>query len=127
MLVAARNAWQVRQFRDPVDQDRDRLAEIAPDIVQSDRCILDCIVEQSRGHNLRRDTQICKDAGNRQAVIDVWLTRVAFLFAVGFLRHTVGALNQFSVSESVIVGELFQQPLEWNGCFGGFHSDTVFI
>ena len=127
MLVAARNAWQVRQFRDAVDQDRDRLAEIAPNIVQSDRCILDRIMEQSRGHNLRRDAQICKDAGNRQTVIDVWLTRVTFLFAVGFLRYTVGALNQLSVGERVIVGELFQQSLEWDGCFDCFHSDTVFI
>jgi hypothetical protein len=51
---------------------------------------------------------------------------VTFLLAVGFLRHTVGALNQLSVGESVIVGELFQQSLEWNGGFGSSHVDTVF-
>jgi len=54
-------------------------------------------------------------------MIDIGLTRVTFLFAVGLLCYAIGALNQLSIGESVIIGELFQQSFERNGGFGGSH------
>ena len=55
-------------------------------------------------------------------MIDVRLTGIAFLPAMRFLGHPVGALDQLLVSECVSFGQLFEEFFEGNGGGSRFHD-----
>jgi hypothetical protein len=97
MLIVARHARKIREFRHTIHQGSDNIAKIPLDLVKRDRGVFHRIVQQTGSQYLGWDTQIGKDLGDCQAMVDVGLARNAFLAAVSLLGHNIGALNQFPI------------------------------
>ena len=92
---------QLGDLRQSIDDGRDLLPELALDVVDRPRGVLDHVVNQPAGHRGRIELQVGEDLCDLDAVRDIRLTRIPRLPAMGFLGEAIGARQQFLVEAQV--------------------------
>ena len=85
------------ELGDAVDQQRDLVAEVGPQLGQRVVGVFDRVVQQGRREHRRLHPQLGEDRGDRERVGDVRVARLAGLAAVGPLGHCVGPLDERDV------------------------------
>ena len=82
--------WIRSSLVTPSTIDGDLGAELALDVVERDRGVLDRVVEEGGGHGDVVEPELGDDAGHRERVVDVALAGLAELLGVGTGRDLVG-------------------------------------
>ena len=108
MLIVPGDARKIRELGHPVDERRNRVAKVLPELVQRDRRVLHGVMQDARREHLRRNTQLGQYLCHCKAVVDVWFAGDALLTAMCLLGHRVGALHQLPVCRRVRRGQLLE-------------------
>ena len=85
------------ELGDAVDEHGDLFAEVASQVRDRVRRVLDGVVQERGAQGRRRHTELGQDGGDRERVRDVRVTALAELAGVVLLRGPVGALDHAEV------------------------------
>ncbi len=97
LLLGARAELDASQFRQPVDDRCDLVAELLADLLDPDIGVLDHIVEESRGDRGGVQIERGQDLAHLDAVGDIVLARLALLPLVGPLAVVEGLAQQVEI------------------------------
>ena len=99
---------QLVELGEPVDDACDLVAELALDVTEADRGVLDGVVQEGRGQGRRVQAKVGEDPRHRDGMLDVGLAREAVLPLVRILGEPVRALQQLGVGLGVVRANLLQ-------------------